>query len=227
MESSILAQVASAFGAGMLSSVSPCVYPIIPVTLGYLGMQSDGSKRNRVIAFVGGQTLGLILLGLVAVWMGEALGFSSQLPAVQVGLGALLLLAGGLSILGRMPSFTNGWNRVTSFSWAAKLNPSLAAFFFGFGSVLLLSPCTTPILSSVLALVASNATAFFGAGLMVAYSLGFSIVFLLLGLGFLKAGSLPRSGSWMQAVQRVGAAVLVFAGSYYLYTGIRGFLGIY
>ena len=210
----------AAFGAGLLASLSPCVYPLIPITVGFLGTNSaTGGKtsRSRLLLFSAGQTLCFVLLGYAAVTLGETFGFSSESRGIRIALGALLIVFGLVSLLGKLPSFALKWNNVSA-GLGVKLPGGATAFALGIGSALVASPCSSPVLAGVLTMMASSATLLQGALLMTVYGLGFSLVFVLIGLGLARLKSLPRAGAWMVGFHRLSSAVLLVAGTYFLFT---------
>lgn len=212
-----LSQIAGVFGTGVLASVSPCVYPMLPITIGFLGSHSEarGGKLS-VVLYALGQTLALFVVGIVAVQIGETLGFSSQSREVQVGIGLFLLVAGLISWKGRLPAFVTRWFGGGILARNHLGRGLLSAFLFGVSAALIASPCTSPILGGVLALMATSATFEQGMLLMLSYSLGFSLLFLLLGLGVVRLGRLPRSGPWLNRMHKFSSVILLIAGVYYL-----------
>lgn len=210
-------QIFGAFGAGLLASLSPCVYPLIPITVGFLGTLTHRRNRLRLLAFAVGQTLTFVVLGMVAVKAGETFGFSSESREVNIGVGVVLIGAGIFSLLGRLPMFTSKWNHALGSVGRRSMTGVLGAAAVGVGTALVASPCSSPILAGVLAMMASSLTLTRGAILMSLYGIGFSFVFILLGLGLAKLSSLPRSGRWMVYVNRLGSCVLVAAGVYFVF----------
>jgi cytochrome c-type biogenesis protein len=201
------------FGTGILASLSPCVYPLLPITIGFLGNNSQSKSKLPVLLYTAGQTLTLFFIGVAAVALGETLGFSSQSREVQIGVGALLLLFAAWSAIGKTPSFLSRFSQTTPFATRGKL---VGAFLLGASAALIASPCTSPILGGVLAMMATSTTYFEGLVLMALYSTGFSLLFLLVGLGTLRIKRLPKSGKWLQATHRLSTVLLVVAGLYYL-----------
>lgn len=216
--------VLTSFGAGLLTSLSPCVYPMIPITLGFLG-RAENQKRD-VIAFVLGQALALTALGFVAVSLGEAFGFTSDTPWAQIVVAILMLGMGIFSWKGELPEFMNGWNQ---FSERARLKldgipmlvPGLSALLFGAFSALLASPCSSPILGGILVQVASSGQSLSGLILMLAFASGLSVLFLILGLGVTQGKRLPRAGAWMKRIHVLSSMALVGVGVFYFLQGVR------
>lgn len=207
------------FGTGILASLSPCVYPLIPITLGFFGTQADGQRKTGVLAYAAGQILSFIVLGSLAVMAGEVLGFTSESPAVRASVGVILLAASLISFSGRLPGFLS---RIQLPGLGSSVPGAFGAFALGAGSALVASPCTSPLLAGVLALMASTATLGQGLLLMTSYAAGFSFLFVLLGLGALNLKRLPRAGRWMQRLHQVGAAALGLTGLYFLARALTG-----
>lgn len=235
--SSIFFQFGSAFLAGILASLSPCVYPILPITLGFFGLEGEKGRTIQVIFFSIGQTLVFFLLGLLAIWAKQALGFTSQDPIVQIVLGLMFFSFGLYSLFPKLQNVVNLFfntlikklkklftiekikdsfsNKSNSF----KLGQIPKALLFGMGSSLLLTPCTTPILSSILTFASIKENSIHGALLLIFYSIGFGTLLFLLGIGFLKIKNIPKSGNWLRWLHLVSACILLIFGGYYCYEG--------
>ena len=215
MGSLSILKMASIFGAGFLASLSPCVYPLIPVTLGYFGTQKKFS-RLKILLYVVGQMLTFTTLAVIAVKSGKSLGFTSQSYVVNLVFGLSMLVFGYYSYLGRLPKFFKVFDRVS-------VNPSqnfggfVAPLLLGITSALIASPCTTPLLSAVMILLADSATIMSGVFLMLLYSLGFSLLIMGLAFGVLNMDKLPKSGNWLNIVHKISAFLLIALGLYYLY----------
>lgn len=223
----IFTAVATAFGAGFLASLSPCVYPMLPLTIGFLTKQSSSEelskkrKRFQVISFFVGQVLTFTLLGLTAVWLGEIFGFSSQSPVVHFSIAAFLLMMAIGSFTEKFQNIFAKFNQVIQGN-KVKTPALLTGFVFGASSALVASPCTSPVLGGVLSHLASGSTLMEGFIQMLAFSLGMGLIFLLVGLGLLNFKQLPKSGRWLERTHQLTAVLLVSAAGYYLYLGFTG-----
>jgi len=221
MTQPLLWSLAGAYGTGVLASLSPCVYPMVPITLGFLGRQTAGpgkSPRKAVALFALGQTVALVIVGMVAVKLGESLGFSSQSPVVRAGTGLLLLLAAAFSWRGRLPAWMEKWNFVSNRTQRGAGLTS--AFLLGASAALVASPCTSPLLGGVLAMMATEGTELAGVSLMTAYATGFTTLFLVAGLGLVRWSALPRSGNWLTWSHRLASLLLAGAGIFYVATAV-------
>ncbi len=214
MSANLVLLTLSVFGAGILASLSPCVYPMIPITLGYFGAHTGEGRKSKVLFYIGGQAITLTILGLITVLSGESLGFSSQSPTINIIVGLMLIAAGIFAFFGHMPRKLHEWN--AKIPGGHMIEGILGALILGASSALLASPCTTPILSSILAMMATHATLGRGLYLMLVYTAGFSLLLLFLGLGLIELKHLPRSGKWLNIIHKLGAFMMVGAGAYYL-----------
>ena len=208
-----IAAFAVAFAGGVLTSLTPCVYPLIPITVTIFGARRTGS-RAQAIALSGLYVLGLAAmysaLGATAALTGKAFGTVMQNPWI-VGAVALLFLAMAASMFGafelRLPSSMQA--RLSSVGGAGYAG----AFAMGLVAGLIAAPCTGPVLTAALAFVATKGSVGFGVAIMFAYALGIGLLFFLIGAFSL---SLPKSGPWMDTVKSVFGVALLATAIVYL-----------
>lgn len=215
----MITQILSVFGAGLLSSLSPCVYPMIPITLGYLGLKSDNDKHlQKISLFFLGQVIAFTSIGLIAVQLGEVFGFTSQSSLVHKIIGLLLIVFGLFSLLNYVPSFLLNFNSKTQFKFVSQTH-FLFPLVIGISSALVASPCSSPILGSVLTTLASSGNSLQGMILMLSYAVGASLIFLVLGIGLIKIQKLPRAGEWLNVFHKVSGVLILASGLYFAYLG--------
>jgi thioredoxin:protein disulfide reductase len=199
-------------GFGLLTALTPCVYPMVPITLAIFG--AKGVRRSRAVALAGAYVAGIALLfgvlGTTFALLGKAFGTFLANPFVIVPL-ALFFVAMALSMFG---AFELGLPE----GLQARLSRVggrgfLGAFLMGLVAGLIAAPCTGPPLASLLVYIATTRDARFGFVLCSVYGLGIGLPFLALAA---FAMSLPRSGAWMEAVKSVFGVVLLTAALYYL-----------
>ncbi|HEU0033680.1 MAG TPA: cytochrome c biogenesis protein CcdA [Kofleriaceae bacterium] len=205
----------AAFGAGVLTSLTPCVYPMIPITLAIFGARGkDVSKRRAVMlatAYVLGMGVTYAVLGVIFATIFGATGFGSQLshPAVVIPLVALFV-AFAASMFGafelNLPS-----------GLQARLNQIGGKGYkgaFAMGSVggLIAAPCTGPFLGGLLAFTAKT-SAIGGGSMLFVYALGMGVLFWVLAAFAL---ALPKSGPWMDAVKSIGGVLMLLAALYFV-----------
>jgi thiol:disulfide interchange protein len=212
-----LMAVGAAFVGGVLASLAPCVYPMVPIVSAYVGSRSTGEKtrlRSFVLSlgYVVGMATVYSLLGMVAALSGGFFGRISTNPWALLFVANIFILV-ALNILEVVPFPT--W-----FSSGRSMEPAaggvVGAFLVGAASGLVASPCTSPVLFGLLAFVATTQSVFYGGLLVFAFSMGMGI--LLIGFGTFSglAASLPKPGSWMVGVKKVLGLLMLLLAQYYL-----------
>ena len=199
-------------------SLSPCVYPLIPVSIGCIGAQAQASRLKAFIlslVYTSGIALVYSFLGLVAALSGKMFGSISAHPLTYILAGGVIIFF-GISMFGLVdiPALTLG--RLPFF----KQREYLSSFILGLSSGLVVSPCVTPALGSILVYLAGKKNIFYGATLLLSFSYGMGLILILAGTssGFLSA--LPKSGRWMVYIKRISAVIITAAGLYFLWSGI-------
>lgn len=205
--------------AGLLTALTPCVYPLIPVTVSVFGAGKRADGRGRALlqttAYVVGMGVVFAGLGLVAARSGAAFGRHLGSAPVAVGL-SLFMVVLATSMFGAfelaLPASLA--ERLTGVGGAGLLG----AFLMGSVSGFLAAPCTGPVLSGLLTFVASTQNGALGASLLFIYALGIGIPFFLIGVFTVQ---LPRSGAWMDWVKSVFGVGLLALAVLYLKDGVK------
>ncbi|MEP6621066.1 MAG: cytochrome c biogenesis protein CcdA [bacterium] len=209
--------VFAAFGGGLLASFSPCLYPMIPVTVAIVG-GGGTSSRARTFGLALVYAIGLAttysILGLVAGLSGTLFGGVSTNPWLYLAMGNVMLLAAAMmadiipvpmpAALHRYASTAGTGGRITG------------AFVMGAVSGLVAAPCGAPVLAGILTWVATTHSASLGFLYLFAFSFGMCALLLVMSVGADSALRLPRPGAWMINVKRFFALVLVGVAEYYL-----------
>jgi len=206
------------FAAGVATSLTPCIYPMIPITAGLLGgAGAGGQSRGRTVAltaaYVGGLALVYSLLGLLAGLSGSIFGAVSSNPWAYFAMANVLLVAGlvmlDVTALTLPPGIA---------AWAARLGgrSPAGAFAMGAASGLVAAPCGAPAFAAVLTFLAATRSSVHGLVYLFAFSLGLTV--LLAGVGLLSGvmTALPKPGRWMVWVKRAGGVILIGMAEYYL-----------
>ena len=206
------------FGAGLATSLTPCIYPMIPITAGILGgAGAVGRSRRRTalmtFAYVAGLALVYSLLGLLAGLTGTLFGTVGSNPWAYFAMANLLLLF-GLAMLDVVPVAAP--RRLSE--WAARLTGDSvgAVFAMGAASGLVAAPCGAPAFAAVLTFVAATRSAALGFVYLLVFSLGLTALLVVVGLSSGALASLPRAGRWTRWVKRAGGVLMIGMAEYYL-----------
>jgi len=207
------------FAAGVATSLTPCVYPMIAITVSVFGARSTSSRREAALlstAFVLGIAALFTPLGLFAATTGGVFGAALSSPLVAVAL-ALLFLGLAASMFGAfdldLPAGLK--NRLAAVGGVGYRG----AFAIGLSCALIAAPCTGPVLGFLLTWVGTSGNVAFGALALFTYALGLGLLFWVVGTFSL---SLPKSGQWLEWIKSVFGVVMVVAALYYVRDLIPG-----
>jgi cytochrome c-type biogenesis protein len=209
--------LATMFGAGLLTSLTPCIYPMIPITAGVIaGTAGEQSSRARIVkltlTYVAGLALLYATLGLIAGMTGTLFGTVSASPWARFAIGNLLLIF-GLAMLDVFP--VSAPRRLTA--WAAGLGGGSypGVFLLGATSGVVAAPCGAPAFAAVLTWVSTTGSALLGFVYLFVFSLGMTALLVLVGVFSGALARLPRSGGWMLWIKRLAAVILIAMAQYY------------
>jgi cytochrome c-type biogenesis protein len=209
--------LATMFGAGLLTSLTPCVYPMIPITAGIIGgTAGDQASRTRIVTltltYVAGLALLYATLGLVAGMTGTLFGTVSASPWARLAIGNMLLLF-GLAMLDVFP--VSAPQRVVA--WAAALRGGTypGVFLLGATSGVVAAPCGAPAFAAVLTWVSTTGSPALGFLYLFVFSLGMTALLVVVGIFSGVLARLPRSGNWMLWIKRVAGVILLLMAQYY------------
>jgi cytochrome c-type biogenesis protein len=210
------------FGTGVLTSLTPCIYPMIPITAAIVGGESvgrdTGGSRVRPITLTLCYVLGLALvyatLGLLAGLTGTLFGAVSSNPWSYFVM-ANLLLVFALVMLDVMPVPIPSALMARASS-AGRRGGGAGAFIMGAASGLVAAPCSAPVMAAVLTWVGTTRSAVLGFIYLFVFSLGMCTFLVLAGVSTGALARLPRAGMWMLWVKRLFALVMLGAAEYYL-----------
>ena len=206
------------FGFGLLMSLSPCIYPMIPITLAVIGAQSQekGAMHGLImsVTYVVGMALVYAILGALSATVFSGITAFMQSPAVLVPI-ALLLFILSFSMFGafelQAPAFLRDRLQGPGSSNRTGL---IGVFAMGLVAGLVASPCVGPFLAALLVWVAT--TGDWVLGFFSLFTFGIGMGLLLIGVGTFPAmlGSMPQSGGWMDTVKK-GMGLLLVAMAFY------------
>ena len=203
------------FGSGVLVSFSPCVYPIIPITAGFItGINTQGTKLMGFIislVYVLGLSVTYSMLAIFAALSGKIFGQIQNNPVVFFIIGNILIF------------FTLTFFDVISLPSLGvniqnKVRPKnlWMVFLFGMASGLIVGPCTAPILGTLLLYVATKQNLVYAASLLFVFSYGVGSSLILVGTFSGILSHLPKSGPWLVRIKQICGVILLIAGEYYL-----------
>ena len=204
------------FAAGFLASLTPCVYPVIPIIMGYVGGRSGGRKWKGFtlsLFFVLGLTLVYSLLGVVAAKTGSLIGISFQNPIVVTAIAAIFIIM-GLSLAGLFSIPVPAW--ISSKVSSSHKSDIAGALIVGGISAVIAAPCVGPVLIALLSWISQSGNVFLGFWLTFVFSLGMSVIFLVAGTFSGAISALPRGGKWMSTVKYFFSALLIAGGIFFL-----------
>jgi cytochrome c-type biogenesis protein len=210
-----------AFFGGLLASLTPCVYPLIPISAGYIVGNAQSSKSKGFLLslfYVTGIAITYSSLGILAALTGRIFGEFSVNPIVNLVSGIIILVFG----LSMFDLFHFNFTLNLKLPAHRKRNYFLA-LLLGLISGLMVSPCLTPILGAILAYISTTKNVFYGGFLLLSFSYGMGLIFILIGTFGVSFVGLPKPGKWMVTIKKVCAAIIVLAGLYFIITALRRF----
>jgi len=207
---------AAVFAGGVLISFTPCVYPVLPITVGYIGGRSQGSKAKGFflsISYVLGMAVTYAALGTIAAVTGQVFGQTAASPVTNIVIGNICILM-ALSMLDvfhvPVPAFLSGA------SSGKRRGGAVGAFAIGLMSGLVVGPCTAPALGALLVYVGARQNVLFGTSLLFVFALGMGTLLLVIGTFTGLLANLPKSGRWTEIIKKGFGFFLILVGEYFL-----------
>ena len=209
------------FLAGVLTSLTPCIYPMIPITAAIVGGQSaDGTAapRSRTVFLTLSYVVGLAViyatLGVIAGMSGTIFGTVSTNPWLYFVMANVLVIA-ALSMLDvipvRLPS-----SLMARAARAGTTGRVSGALIMGAVSGLVAAPCSAPVMAAVLTWVTRTQRPVLGFVYLLSFSLGMCALLVAVGLFSGTLARLPKAGSWMVWIKRGFALIMLAVAEYYL-----------
>ncbi|MGK9367598.1 protein-disulfide reductase DsbD family protein [Melioribacter sp. Ez-97] len=213
--SGLLLSLLFVFLGGLALNLTPCVYPLIPITVGYFGGQSEGRTGRLFLLgslYVLGMALTYSVIGVVTALSGAVFGSLLQNTIVIIVI-ALLFVILSLSQFGvyefKLPD-----------SWVMKAGGAksgyFGAFFMGLTMGIVAAPCIGPFVLGLVTYVAAKGDPVYGFWLFFVMALGLGLPYLFLALFSGKIKSLPRAGDWMEGVKHVFGFLLLGMAVYFV-----------
>ncbi len=202
------------FLAGILISFTPCVYPMIPIIIGFVGSGAGGSRFKGFILsvfFVLGLVITYSILGVIAGATGSLFGAFMQNPvvlwvivAIFVALGASMLGAFDITVPAAIQGKLTGGER----------KGLIGAVLIGGVTGIVAAPCAGPPLLVLLSWIGNTGNLILGFALMATFALGLGVLFIVIGTFAGALTALPKAGEWMETVKK-GLGIVIFAVALY------------
>lgn len=203
--------------AGILTSFTPCIYPLIPVTLGFIGAKGSETRLRGLylsLMYVLGLAIVYSFLGAFAALTGKFFGQIQTNPWAYFIVANIYILF-GLAMLGVIN---------INFSWLSKIRVSgkknkggLSAVLFGGSSALIAAPCSAPVLGVLLTYVGTKQNIFFGLLMLFFFAFGLGFILILIGTFTGLMVSFPKSGPWMVGIKKGMGILMILMGEYLLF----------
>jgi len=213
LKGSLFMSCVVSFLGGVLASFTPCVYPMIPITAGFVGGKNVGGSRLKGFAlstvYVSGMAVTYAALGMVAALTGRFFGEINTNPWIYFAVANVIILFG----LGMLEVFEIPMLGPGSSTGAGGF---IGVFAMGIVSGFVTGPCTAPVLGVLLTYVATTRDAIMGATLLLSFAFGMGMLLIAVGTFSGLVSALPRSGVWMVKVKKAMGFVMILMGEYFL-----------
>jgi len=203
---------------GVITSVTPCVYPLVPIIAAVIGSGRERSKLKNFllsVSYVIGMAVTFAVLGMVAALTGRLFGQIQSSPVAHIVLGAVIILfALALLDVVHLPVFfltRLGAGKVI------KGNSLLSIFFMGAVSGLVAAPCTTAIIGALLAYIASTQNVVIGFSFLFVFALGLGTFLILVGTFSGILAAMPSSPKWVKLIEKAMGVAMIVLGCYFIF----------
>jgi len=205
----------ASFLAGILVSFSPCIYPLIPITLGIVGAESASTRLKGFLiglTFVLGISLVYTILGIISSFFGILLGTFLANPITYLILTIVFFILGfslleGIKI--NIPFFAFNYE-------CSKNKEFFSIFILGMVSGLAIIPCNFPVLGAILSLISLRKSVIYGGVALFLFAIGYGVILIVLGTFTALIRKLPKQGLWLIITKKVSGLILIAVGVYFL-----------
>jgi cytochrome c-type biogenesis protein len=216
MQTAPLLALAVAFAGGVATGFTPCVYPILPITVSFIGARGVRSRFHAFslsMLYALGIAVTYASLGIFAALTGRIFGDLTQNPFVYLTVGNVIMLFG----LNMMDVFHLPLPGFLGRMGAGKGKTGLlGAFVMGLTSGLVVGPCTAPVLAAILTYVGTRGEVILGGATLFVFALGMSLLVVVAGTFSGALSLLPKSGEWMVKVKKGFGWVMIVLGEFFL-----------
>ncbi len=214
INSSFLFSIFISYLGGFLTSLSPCIYPLIPIVSSFVASSCIGEKTRKKAFFLSlfyvfGVSIVYSILGVISALTGTLFGSISNNPWIIIGVANLIILM-ALIMLDIIP-FSGIFIDIKT-----SKKGFLGALILGASSAFIISPCTLPVIGVILMYITTKQNPLSGGLLMLSFSLGMSTLLILVGTFSGIITSLPKPGNWMLIVKKVLGIMMIILAEYFL-----------
>ncbi len=213
------------FGWGVLVSFTPCIYPVVPLTVSFIGgINTKGSKLFGFVLsllYVFGIAISYSALGVFAALSGKMFG-EIQMNPITLMIASVCFFFFSLVMFNVISIPTFG----ASLKQKVKITNVWSVILFGMVSGLVVGSCLSPVLGGLLVYIAEKQKIFYGVSLLFVFSYGMGTSLILVGTFSGMLAKIPKSGFWLVIIQRICGSVLLAASLYYAYKATSLFIAI-
>jgi len=216
IQSSPLVAIIISLIAGIVTSFTPCIYPLIPITVGFIGAKGAHTKLRGFflsLMYVLGLAIVYASLGAFAALTGKFFGQIQSNPWTHLIIANLCIFF-GLSMLDVISIQFTWLSRFGSPE--SKTKGAVSAILLGGSSALIAAPCTAPVLGIILTYVGTKQNVLFGIIMLLAFAFGLGALLILIGTFTGLLTSLPKSGPWMVRIKQGFGIMMILVGEYFL-----------
>jgi len=225
MQESVFLSFLAVYLGGVLISFTPCVYPVIPITVAFIGARGGSKGRAFFLSliYVLGMAVTYTILGVVAALSGKLFGQIQSNPWTYFIIGNICILM-GLSMFDLFALSVRTPDFITRMQSKKRMEGVAGGFLVGAASGLIMGPCTAPVLAVILSYAATRQNVAFASTLMFVFACGMGTLLILAGTFAGLLAGIPKSGAWMVRINRLFGWILLGAGEYFLiHAGILWF----
>jgi len=220
LQGSVFLAFLAAYIGGVLVGFTPCTYPLIPITIGFIGAQGSASKLRGFLLslfYVAGLAVTYSIMGAVAALSGRIFGQMQTTPWTYLIMANLCILM-GLAMFDVFSISLPVPQKLLRMADRNNKKGFFGSFLIGATSGIIIGPCTAPVLAVLLGFVAVRTNLLLGMSLLFVFAFGMGTLLIITGTFAGLIAALPRSGKWMTKITHIFGWILIGAGEYFLYT---------
>jgi cytochrome c-type biogenesis protein len=217
LQESVFLSFLAVYLGGVLISFTPCIYPVVPITVAFIGARGGSKGRAFFLSliYVLGMAVTYTILGAVAALSGKLFGQIQSNPWTYFVIGNICILM-GLSMFDLFALSVRTPDFITRMQSKKRMAGVAGGFLVGAASGLVMGPCTAPVLAAILSYAATRQNVAFASALMFVFACGMGTLLILAGTFAGLLAGIPKSGAWMVRISRLFGWMLLGTGEYFL-----------